>query len=383
VRLAGARPGGLDHIRVDGALRQEAHATQLVGLLLEHIDECAADDLALGLGVAHPGERREEARLGIDADYVHSEMLRKGFHHLPRFAKAQQPVIYEYARELIADGAMQERCDYRGVDPAGETEQDLTATHPCAHALDGIGEDVAGAPERIRAADLAHEALEQASALGGVGDFGVKLYPVETPPFIAHGGERNGAGAGAGGESRRQRVDPIAMTHPHIEHAAPGGIAAVLELIEQARGAGDRDLGVAELPLAGGGDATAELLCHGLHAVADTEHRHAELEHRGRGARRVGRRDRLGSAGEDHAARPERTHLRITHVPRVDLAVDAELADAPGDQLRVLRPEIEDQDALCMDIGLRRGGGWCIGCRSRSARHWKRVRTPGSWAPPW
>ena len=36
---------------------------------------------------------------------------------------------------------------------------------------------------------------------------------------------------------------------------------------------------------------------------------------------------------------------------RPDLAVDAELADAPGDELRVLRAEVEDEDALVQTLG--------------------------------
>jgi hypothetical protein len=34
----------------------------------------------------------------------------------------------------------------------------------------------------------------------------------------------------------------------------------------------------------------------------------------------------------------------------VDLAVDAQLANAPGDQLGVLTPEIEDEDLLVVNV---------------------------------
>src|SRR5262249_24481392 len=109
VRLAGARAGGFDDVGVDGALRQEAHVLQAVRLLVEYLDEDAANDLALGLRVGHPRESREEARPGIDADHVHAKMLCEGAHHLLRLAEPQQPVIDEHAGELIADGAVQER----------------------------------------------------------------------------------------------------------------------------------------------------------------------------------------------------------------------------------------------------------------------------------
>jgi hypothetical protein len=40
----------------------------------------------------------------------------------------------------------------------------------------------------------------------------------------------------------------------------------------------------------------------------------------------------------------------------VDLAVNAELAHATRDQLRVLRAEIEDQDPVRVDVGRSDGG---------------------------
>src|SRR4029077_13599912 len=138
---------------------------------------------------------------------------------------------------------------------------------------------------------------------------------------------------------------------------------------------------VAELALTRCGDAPAELLCHGLHAVADTEHRRAELEHRSGRVRCICRGHRLGSAGENHAARTKVTYLRVAHIPGVDLAVDAELAHAPRDQLRVLGAEIQNEDAVGVDIRVRSRGG-SSGGRAGNARH-RHLRTPGSWVLPW
>jgi hypothetical protein len=50
----------------------------------------------------------------------------------------------------------------------------------------------------------------------------------------------------------------------------------------------------------------------------------------------------------------------------MDFAVDTQFADAAGDELRVLRAEVDDQYAIGMDIAL-------------SAT----VRRRGNWAPPW
>ena len=40
----------------------------------------------------------------------------------------------------------------------------------------------------------------------------------------------------------------------------------------------------------------------------------------------------------------------VAHVPGMDLAVDAAFADAARDQLRVLGAEVEDQDAVRVDV---------------------------------
>jgi hypothetical protein len=129
------------------------------------------------------------------------------------------------------------------------------------------------------------------------------------------------------------------------------GVDAVLDAVQQPRVPVGADLGVAELlDLARLHDA-AELHRHGLHAVADAEHRHAERpDHIGR-PRGSSLGDRLRPAGQDDSLGSKGTQRGGVHVPGVDLAVDAELAHAPGDQLRVLRAEVEDQDAVGVDIG--------------------------------
>src|SRR5690606_28132229 len=61
-------------------------------------------------------------------------------------------------------------------------------------------------------------------------------------------------------------------------------------------------------------------------------------------------------------------------VPGPDLAVHADLADAAGDQLRVLGAEVQDEDAVLVDVvaGGRRGtgygGGHRLGFRAAGGR---------------
>jgi hypothetical protein len=105
-------------------------------------------------------------------------------------------------------------------------------------------------------------------------------------------------------------------------------------------------LGVAELALGRALDLAAELAGHGLHAVADAQHRHAELEHRLRRAPVLGLVHRVGATGEDHALRAETAHELVGHVEGMQLAVHLLLAHAARDELGDLGAEVEDEDFL-------------------------------------
>ena len=99
-------------------------------------------------------------------------------------------------------------------------------------------------------------------------------------------------------ETPAQRLDPVAVAHPHLVL-----LADVPQAVEQMRASDDVDERAAELALVGGDDLAAELLVQRLLAVANAEQRQPAVEYDLRRARafRVG--DRCWPAGEDHAFR--------------------------------------------------------------------------------
>ena len=101
---------------------------------------------------------------------------------------------------------------------------------------------------------------------------------------------------------------------------------------------------IAELAHFAAFDDATQLRRHRLHPVADAEYRHPERPDRGRRARRVALGHAVRPAREHDAAWCECANELVAHVVRVNLAVDVRLAQAPRDELRVLRAEIEDQD---------------------------------------
>ena len=124
------------------------------------------------------------------------------------------------------------------------------------------------------------EALEDRAALQRVRDFGMELNAVQLARLVRHAGDRGRRIAGDNLEAGRQFGDLVAVAHPDIEQPMAFAVGTVLDVFEQGRVAAGSHLGIAKLAHLPAFDLPAELRCHGLHAVADAEHRHAELESR-------------------------------------------------------------------------------------------------------
>ena len=131
----------------------------------------------------------------------------------------------------------------------------------------------------------------------------------------------------------------------------PRSLVAILDTLEECRMAAGTDLGVAELAFARTFDLAAQLLRHGLHAVADAQNRYAELEHALRRAPVLGLVNRVRTARKDDAPGLEFADERLADIERVQLAIHLLFAHAAGNQLRDLRAEIEDEDLLVGHIG--------------------------------
>jgi hypothetical protein len=85
-------------------------------------------------------------------------------------------------------------------------------------------------------------------------------------------------------------------------------------------------------------------------AIVIVQHGDAEFEHHLRRARRLFVRDGFGTAGQDDAGGFPLADIVVTDVPGMDLAEHTELAHAACDELGVLRPEVEYQNPVGVDI---------------------------------
>ncbi len=181
-----------------------------------------------------------------------------------------------------------------------------------------------------------------------VGDFRMELQAVEPPGIIGNHRERRGLGRRHRAEPGRQAGDAVAMAHPHLLTRADRPHA-----IEQRTIGGHVDQGAAELAVLRRGNLAAELRTQKLLAIADPQDRHAEFKDRLRRERRARLMHGGGAARQDHRPWAPRADAVGIGAERPNLAIDAGLSYAPGNELGDLAAEIQDQDALGFDLGGR------------------------------
>ena len=127
--MVGLNSVALQDIRVNGPLGQEGDALQLPGLLVKHLDELAADDLPLPLGLVHPSQQVQEPVRGVHIDEVRIHLIPEHLDHLLALTLAHKAVVHVDADQLFADGLDEQRRHHRGVHAAGEGQQYLLVPH--------------------------------------------------------------------------------------------------------------------------------------------------------------------------------------------------------------------------------------------------------------
>ena len=268
---------GLDHVRVERALDQEADVLELRRLLLEDADELLADDLALALGVVDArragrgsAPRRRRGRAGC-------RTVAEGLDDLLGLVHAHQAVVDEDAGELLADRPVDEQRRDRGVDAAGEAADHAARRRP--------GRGSRRPARRSPTAATTARSQPATSRRKRVEDLGA---------VAACGRPRGGTGSRRGRARATRRRRPAS---PGLEASAvkPGGGSKTCRggsSSSSAPRAGppsrrpppSRSVSSVRpnSPASAALDPAAERQDHRLHPVTDAEHRDPELEQLGR-----------------------------------------------------------------------------------------------------
>ena len=87
-------------------MREELGPAHLMRVFLEHVDEQAADGLALGLGVGNPLKRAKEQSTFVGVDQRDGVGVAEHGDDLFGLSQPQQPVVDEDAGQLVTDRLM-------------------------------------------------------------------------------------------------------------------------------------------------------------------------------------------------------------------------------------------------------------------------------------
>src|SRR4051794_9411819 len=161
------------------------------------------------------------------------------------------------------------------VHAPGETADHPTAADLLANLFDLCVAEASHRPVAGAAADVAHEVGEELPAVGRVHHLRMEHEAVALRLFIRGDRERRTFRTSDDLKARRERLDAVAVTHPHLVL-----LTNLPQTVEQSRRRHDVDERAAEFLLVRRNDLAAELLVKRLLAVADAEKRKAAVKHR-------------------------------------------------------------------------------------------------------
>ncbi len=348
---AGLRLGclGFDDVGIERPLRQEIDPTELRRFFLEDADELVADDLAFLLGLLDAGQSGEEPLARVDHDEPHAQVLLERHPQQLRLALAHQAVIDVDARQPVAHGAMDERSGNGRIDPATEGADHETvgsggrawSSTRCADRGNRRLDEVGRRPRRARAGDVEDEVPKDVPTARRVDHLGVELDAVQATIEVDEAGELRRVGLGRGLKAGRgRRIESPWLIQTGCSRSSPRNRPSSEVKVTRGRSV---------LAARGRNDVAAELDRHQLQPVADPEDRDAARPQPGIGLRSALVIHAGRAAREDDGLRLPAANLVERSVERQQLRVDVELANAAGDQLRVLAPEVENDDG----VGLR------------------------------
>ena len=179
--------------------------------------------------------------------------------------------------------------------------------------------------------------LENFLAVRSVHNLGMELHAITTGGAIFEsGGGRIGSRRGHHSAGRRDG-DRVEVTHPHRLHPR-------LRCTEQQTVALDGQFRASVFTATALGDLATEIAGEKLRAVTDPQNRNAEVVDTGVDRGRTFDMNGGGATGEDDAGRILGRDLRCRDVMPDNLGEYVRFAHAAGDQLRVLRTEVDDED---------------------------------------
>ena len=272
--------------------------------------------------------------LAVDPDKVHIKQAGEGFLYEVALILAHETLVNEHAGQLIANGPADKARGHGGIHAAGQTQNDLLVADTLFQSLHGVLNEGIHLPVAGAAADAVEEVFQHQVAVLAVGHLRVRLNGVDFLGGVFHGRHRALVRPGGNREALGHLIDPVGVAHPH--YALGGNLRKKQGIL-----LGDGHVNFAVLGGFGGNDGTARHPGGELAAVADTENRNSQLQHRGVVVGGGHIEDAVGAAGENNAPiAPCLNLLRGNGVVLLNLRIDVEIPNSSGDQLIILTAEV-------------------------------------------
>src|SRR3989304_502853 len=328
----------LDHIRIEGSLREKREAAQPARLLLKDLDELGPDDLALLLRIRHPLERAEKAIRGVDGAALEFQMSPKRPQHRLRLPLAEEAVIDKDRDQTIADGPVNQQRRDGGIHPPTQRAQHPLPSDFLTDPLDGLLNEGSHSPCRRTPADPEDEVLEDLPPPRRVNHLRMKLDGVPraapVPPGSGGGVLRRREGGPLGGKGQ----DPVPVAHP--------GDRVGSQSRQKVRGVVNTEFGPAVLPDLGRIDLPTQQVGQDLHPVADPQDRPLQRQHLSIQEGGIPIVDTGRTPGQDDPLWTTLSDELDRRGAGKDLTVDSALPDPPSDELGGLRAKVKDQDRV-------------------------------------
>ena len=303
---------------------------------LEGTDELAPDDLSLGLGIADPVQGVQKTLRLVDGNDANAHSLRVIALNLLTLPGAEQAVVDEKARELIAHGGVDEGCGHGRIDASRKRAYNLGPADPPPYRLDLFVDDVARRPHGLEPRAFVKKVLKGGLSVGRMPHLWVPLQAEQLAVAVLEG--RNGGLRGRGRDLKSfgRRLDGVAVAHPHDLVGRSS--------VEKAGAFGHTRLGVPVLAGPRSAHRSPEGLRHGLEAVANAEDGHPGVENRGIERRRPFLVNGRGASREDDRRRVFGEHVGRAGRVGNDFGIDVGFAHSPCDELGILRTKVDDED---------------------------------------
>ena len=186
-------------------------------LLVEHVDKGGADRLALFLGVGDAGELGKKQIAGVAMDERDVVMAAEQVDDLLGLAGAQQARYRQRCRSAgrRSPRAAAPRRRPNRPRPRGRRRHLPWPTWRRMRSI-AWARNRAIVQSPRQPATLWVKLRSSSRALRRVRDLGMKQRAVKPPLVVGDRGKGRALARGDRAETRRQRVDPVAMAHPHL-----------------------------------------------------------------------------------------------------------------------------------------------------------------------